>query len=303
MEYVILYFSGTGNTALIAEEIKKRLENSGHAAETISIEEQEKLKKFDFTGKILGFGFPVYKFTYPDIFERVFPIINKPEVAGGYFMFSTYARFDACAFNDFSENLDKSRFHRIARQSFKAPSCGISARKPVNDYEYESVMFFEDDIKEKLDIFVQEIVLNRDMGKSIKQKRGFLSKMKKRIVRDIELTKYPKLGIKPDRCTVCGLCVNNCPESNLVKEDGEIRVVDTSGCLHCLRCINHCPSNAITFGELTEGDNRYTFKIRDMLFEKASNGYREEYWRDFDAIVKRWRRKTVKYWLANRNRK
>jgi len=63
-----------------------------------------------------------------------------------YFLYSTYARFTAESFYKFSRRLKKNKFHLIAEESFKSPSCGLCARKPETDFEYESVMFFEDDI-------------------------------------------------------------------------------------------------------------------------------------------------------------
>ena len=120
------------------------------------------------------------------------------------------------------------------------------------------------------------------------------------VVRDIEITKYPKIQIDSSACSLCGLCVKKCPDNNLVLIDGRIQVKDDRGCLHCLRCINHCPSNAFTFGKLTEGENRYTLHIRNQLFEKAVSGYREKYWPDIHNVVKLWRKNTFQYWLQYR---
>jgi hypothetical protein len=64
--------------------------------------------------------------------------------------------------------------------------------------------------------------------------------------------------------------------------------------------MNHCPANAINFGELSKGDNRYTLKIRDTLFKKAARGFHERYWSEFNQVIKKWRKKTVLYWLKHR---
>ena len=77
MDYTILYFSGTGNTALIASEVAKRLKQAKQSVELISIEDQAQLNGMTFENKIVGFGFPVYKFSYPELFNKLFPFINQ----------------------------------------------------------------------------------------------------------------------------------------------------------------------------------------------------------------------------------
>jgi len=298
MEYVIFYFSGTGNTELIAEEIAKRLQAKSHSIELISIEELEKIKRASLENKIVGFGFPVYKLTYPDIFDRVLPEISNIAEKSKCFVFSTYTRFAANALYDFSRRLDQSKFEVIAEGCFKAPSCGISARRNEEDYDYESVMFFENNIAEKLDAFVNSILSGNSTAP--KQKYSLINELKKVIAKDIEITKYPRINIDNSKCTCCGVCAKKCPDKNLIKTETQIDIIDSSGCLHCLRCINHCPANAITFGELTVGDNQYTIKERNRLYKKAAEGYHEKYWDNFSETIKKWQRNTVKYWIQQK---
>ena len=53
-----------------------------------------------------------------------------------------------------------------------------------------------------------------------------------------------KPDIEPKTCTVCGLCVKNCPMKNLGIMDGKI--VHQNRCTMCYRCVNNCPNQAIT---------------------------------------------------------
>lgn len=301
MQILIIYFSGTGNTRLITREIASRLRKNGNEVEIVSVENVEKLRELDFSNKIIGFGYPVYKFLYPDIFNRFFPLINNLGRNNKYFIFSTYTRFAANTFYYFSKKIDHRKFRLIADESFKCPSCGIAARKDANDFKYESVMFFEDNIKQKLDNFVDGIMDCCSLNNfEIRHKRNVFDVIKLPIIKDIEKTKYPKLEINSAKCSVCELCARKCPDNNLKIRADYIEIGNAYDCLHCLRCMNHCPQNAISFGNLTFGDNQYTLKTRDVLFEKAISGFKEKYWSNFNEIVKDWRKKTVKYWLKNR---
>jgi len=301
MKFVIFYFSGSGNTKLIGSEIKCILEEKGHLVEFISIEDTNKVKQTSLEGKIIGFGYPVYKFTYPSIFDDILDLLNQGEHIYKYFQYSTYARFSANSATDFSHKLDSDLFHLLTFKSFKCPSCGISARKAKDDYEYKSVMFFENDIRVKLDAFVEDILRKSDMQVTQKMsKHSCLGPIKLRIVEEIERTKYPKLQIDTNKCTLCGLCSLNCPDSDLKEDIDFINIIDEKNCLHCLRCMNHCPSNAINFGKLSHGKNRYTLKLRNELYNKASSGYSEKYWDEFDRVIAVWRKNTIRYWLKHR---
>ncbi|GEM_PF-1275595 len=301
MKFVIFYFSGTGNTKLIGSEIKSILEERGHLVEFISIEDTKRVEKTSLEGKIIGFGYPVYKFTYPSIFDYILDYLNQGGHRYNYFQYSTYARFPSDSAYDFSKRIDSNLTHQLTSKSFKCPSCGISARKAKDDYEYKTVMFFENDIRAKISDFVDEILTERTRQYKQKEiKHRYLSGLKLSIVGKIEKTKYPKLQIDTNKCVQCGLCVLKCPESNLKEAVNFIEVIDDKNCLHCLRCMNHCPSNAIRFGKLSEGENRYTLKLRDELYHKATSGYFEEYWDDFDRVIAVWRRHTMSYWLKHR---
>lgn len=302
MEIVIIYFSGTGNTELISEELKTSFEVKNNSVDLLSIENIDKIMKLNFENTLIGFGFPVYKFTFPNNFNKLFTFLNSLDYQIKYFQFCAYARFTANVFYDFSKNLSKKNFRLIAEQAFKTPENGISARKMNNDYEYESIMFFEDHINKKIDSFVESILNNIDGKKNILQKKpNLLAPILLKVVNDIEITKYPKLQIDKDKCTVCGLCAQKCPDHNLILNNDRIQILDDKNCLHCLRCMHHCSSNAIFFGKLTKGENRYTIKIRNELYQKSKSGFKEKYWGDFNQISKEWRIKTIKYWLLNRN--
>lgn len=301
MEFIIFYFSGTGNTELIAKEIQKRLVNKGHIVDVANIEDKERLENISFENKTLGFGFPIYKYSYPDILNDLFPLLERMGRHQKFFQFATYARFTGYALNDFSKRLSKIGYRLIAESCFKAPSCGIEARKEESCFNWESVMFFENNIHIKLDAFVDEILLSQVKNR----KAECLCKMPynqivRSVVKDVEKTNYPKLQVNKEKCTVCGLCAKKCPDHNLVKKMDSIEILNQYECLHCLRCMNHCPANAIIFGKLTKGDERYTFETRNRLYEKAASGYHEKYWDNFESIILAWRKNTLKYWRKHR---
>jgi len=55
-----------------------------------------------------------------------------------------------------------------------------------------------------------------------------------------------KAVVDEERCSQCGLCVNNCPYSAITLNDKNIATVDEIKCRGCGICAMTCPSSAIT---------------------------------------------------------
>ena len=95
-------------------------------------------------------------------------------------------------------------------------------------------------------------------GKDIPVKRvGMRGKILSSIV---NILYYPlivkdKKFYAKDGCTGCGLCEVKCPLGNIVMADG--RPSWNGECTHCMACIANCPVEAIEYGKVSEGKERY----------------------------------------------
>lgn len=58
-----------------------------------------------------------------------------------------------------------------------------------------------------------------------------------------------------ETCTGCGLCERRCPLHNIAMENG--KPVWKGNCTHCMACIAYCPQEAIEYGKATKGKERY----------------------------------------------
>lgn len=58
-----------------------------------------------------------------------------------------------------------------------------------------------------------------------------------------------------DGCTSCGTCVRVCPLNNVKLEAG--KPVWADHCTHCMACICHCPREVIEYGKHSKGEPRY----------------------------------------------
>ncbi|MDD5676639.1 MAG: EFR1 family ferrodoxin [Kiritimatiellae bacterium] len=69
-----------------------------------------------------------------------------------------------------------------------------------------------------------------------------------------------------DTCTHCGLCVKVCPRLNIDLKDG--RPQWHGNCEQCMACLQWCPAEAIQFGPSTQKRKRYhhpSVKAKDLF--------------------------------------
>lgn len=61
-----------------------------------------------------------------------------------------------------------------------------------------------------------------------------------------------------DKCISCGKCIELCPLNNISLNNGKPEW--GKNCTHCMACICRCPSEAIEYGNVSKGQNRYYCK-------------------------------------------
>ena len=62
-----------------------------------------------------------------------------------------------------------------------------------------------------------------------------------------------------DVCTRCGLCARECPANNITLDGGSLPRWH-GNCTMCLSCIHRCPVRAIEYGKATRSKGRYFFR-------------------------------------------
>jgi nitroreductase/NAD-dependent dihydropyrimidine dehydrogenase PreA subunit len=95
--------------------------------------------------------------------------------------------------------------------------------------------------------------------------------------------------LDPQKCTGCGLCIQNCPfKCWEMGEDKHARLKKSYVCFSCFNCMIACPKDAISIGQ--------TFDVKDGFFDTAFPGIktplqprdtdgRDTSWNDIEKLI------------------
>lgn len=233
----VYYFSGTGNTQLVAKKIVETFRNRGYAAALFNIEKAGDVVIED--GDVVGIGFPVAVFT---TFPIVFGFLNKIEGAKGNsaFVFATMGGSSLYGI--------MGRMKRILSEKGFTPLSYREFRMPINLFLHYPERKCRERIKKSLvqaEKFVDKIIAGDHQWKHV----PLLSDLVPRLSRAFYgLTqyrwhqKYLKMKIDHAKCNSCGICVEKCPVHNIELLE-KVKIGDR--CQYCFRCVGICPRGAI----------------------------------------------------------
>ncbi|MHC1564320.1 MAG: 4Fe-4S binding protein, partial [Candidatus Hecatellaceae archaeon] len=60
-----------------------------------------------------------------------------------------------------------------------------------------------------------------------------------------------RLKVEKEKCTLCGLCVRECPTLalNIASKSEKTLTINHHVCNLCMDCVNLCPVNALKYGK------------------------------------------------------
>ena len=264
MKQVVYYFSGTGNSQCVAEDIAGRL-----GMELIPIAALAQYKGMDTDAEMIGIVFPVV-YGYPPVIVKEFTAGLKPKPGAYIFAVCTFggsemdslrwmrrtlAKQGVAGFAGFGVHMPQNAFHKpgenvariLAAQSKRCDRIVRQINAGVTGLHYQNALLtwltipvvkaIVDPICERL--FTKQCGLpeGTDMNQVIRSRDcGFKVK---------------------DTCTGCGICAQMCPVENIKIFEG--KPVWQHRCENCLACFNWCPSQSIISG-LTKKMKPYYYR-------------------------------------------
>lgn len=242
----IFYFSGTGNTALVAGFLKNAFEAQGHQVtfETMDSYTRDRIIPDLTPYDLVGFGHPVLGLGCTRIATDFANLLPDSSGQKGFV-------FRCCGDPHWLNNNASKPLIRILR------------RKGMNiTHESQYAMAVNFLIRWEDELVLQ--LYRAAEAKSVKDAREILADTPRELkmpwlLRGVCRSVYfleEELGARQfglslradDSCTQCGLCVKQCPTGNIRMDSGRIRFGFC--CIFCMRCVYSCPVEAIHSGFL-----------------------------------------------------
>ena len=256
MKYLGIYFSGTGNTTIVANKAKEELEKRGHSLEIIDVIRGDKKNIEEYDG--LFVFYPIFGFNCPKPIIKYVKSIRKINKT-----------LPCVIMKQSGEHL----FWNNASSSYLISLLKRRNIKVTNEYHYlmpYSFIFKHTDYMAYRMKKTMEGLLPLDLddflnGKEVHIKRFFFDRPFAFILR-IQWWGGRFNGlfykVKRDECIKCMKCVEQCPSNNIKYDQEKGKFKFGYQCLMCQRCIMYCPKQAIKVGMFNSWrvDEPYSFK-------------------------------------------
>lgn len=258
---MVIYFSGTGNSRLVAGELHRRFfpgDTGGDKLYELSgdrlLYPQRQLIAVE-DSQVVIWVFPVYSWGVPPVVLRFIDKIRFKGAEGA-------RHFMVCTCGDDIGRADDQWRKHLGRRSW-IPRGAFSVAMPNT---YVCMKGFDVDpsgveagklaaMPGRIDRI--EAAIRRGFSES-DVVRGSWAWWKTNLVyglfRAFKMSPLP-FRADPEVCTSCGLCARSCPMLNIKMEKGNPKW--GPACAMCLRCYHQCPVNAISYGRATLGKGQY----------------------------------------------
>ena len=252
---MILYFSGTGNSAYVAKRIGKEvMDDVINLFEKIRNKDNSKLYSEDSWIIVV----PTYAWRIPHIVQNW---IENTEFTGSkdiYFVMT-------CGEN--IGNAGKYLKKLCLQKNMNYYGCAEIVM-PENYIALFSTPTEEQamEIIERAEVVIDKVASYIRNGEEFPQaKISIGDRMSSGIINDLfyPLFVHAKKFYVTNTCISCGKCLDVCPTNNIRIENK--KPVWAENCTHCMACINRCPKEAIEYGKHSHGLPRYTCK-KEMLY-------------------------------------
>ncbi|GKX67585.1 EFR1 family ferrodoxin [Inconstantimicrobium mannanitabidum] len=249
MSTSIFYFSGTGNSFMVAKKLANNFEN----ADIVPISETVLNEKIHTESDCIGIVFPIYIYGIPSIISKFISKLDESFKDKYIFAVATYKSQPGGALLLLKRKLKEVEINISAGFNICMPGNNIIYYKaePISIQNKKFLL-----VEKKIDEII-EIINNRSIN--IIERGGFFQRfLGTKIIHGLATKSFYKLDKNywvNDNCSGCGLCEKICPVKNININNG--KPTWNHRCEQCVACLNLCPKQAIQYNKSTINKLRY----------------------------------------------
>ena len=274
MKIVIFYFTGTGNTRYIAENLELSLNRKGMEAKSMSIVGIEKMQIDEEINNndIVFIAYPIYGSDMPENMKRFIhsmPDGNDKKLG----VICSQMLFSGDGSSIMHRFLRKKGYDQIWSYQINMPNNLCIKGSPFKQYD-------DYDVIEQRYLAGARAKVGKICDAVIGDKRRVgdntifhkaMALMQRPFYKSMGKKSFShKLNVDISLCNKCEKCIDNCPNNVIMMDDEQVKFTQQDKCTVCLRCMNYCPKSAITFGGNVK-QPLYKGPTKDM-FLKIFNG-------------------------------
>ena len=264
MSTEIYYFTGTGNSLYVAQELQKRIPDA-RLIPVASLLGEDVVRT---QAETVGLVFPFHLTTLP-IPMREF--VEKIDLESAEYTFAVGTRLGTFCLADIAlENALKKQGKRLdayfllnmANNTPTGLVPGPGNQHWVSKNTEEHVRALDAAARDRLDA-IQDVIVSRTPNPKgdAPRRSPLLSRLGSAFLafsaRSAVGTEIPYYA--DASCTGCGTCEAVCPSNKIKLVDGKPVWHDGIQCYYCYACFNYCPTQSILVGKkYTQKDGRYS---------------------------------------------
>ncbi len=242
----VFYFSGTGNTWWVAEELCRQLNEKGFNSRAYSIENISAVNIASLIeeSSLVGFGYPIYGSDLPQLMKEF--IDDLPQFPGkDALVFCTQWLWSGDGAYLGASMLKEKGFAVKWGEHFLMPNnVSVSVIRLPYTNNPDKLFQARQRTARKINRIVTHIIAGKPYRHGFNCLAYLLGCMQRVPYRRYYHRFQNDIGINKEICIDCGECVRLCPVGNLYYSGVEVKT--KGNCMLCLRCYNFCPVAAVT---------------------------------------------------------
>lgn len=236
----LYWFSGTGNTLLLAKELQKYLISKGKEVRLLAMESSDP-KEINPDAMLGLIPAVAVQGTYPLVWNFIEAL---PEVDGtNVFLLDSMGAYSGGIIGPVKRMLKKKGFRTLIAKEIIMPM--NYRRKKIR---LEKEVFRREKGLMKIKDFADKLLSDKGSWRDVPVYSTLMSLFSRSKGFWNMYRKYSPVLVDEKKCTRCDLCVKLCPVKHLNRSGETVPLGNGDSCIHCQRCFSVCPAQAIQYG-------------------------------------------------------